>query len=678
MNSIQSARLFPPRTLFGIPRILSVFLVLWIAAFVFGAVPSAAALEPGDPFIDFELPWLSMEGSLGIRDLLSSSDMIVLVLWNRGCPHCTEVALGLDDFVEAVAPYGVEVAGILFGPDDPLSLELLLEREEVDLPQLWDEHARIAAAYGLGMEHLGVFVIDSNGIVRAVFDHSIPDLTDAVLPVVRDLSQHPQNSRAPQNDPSSASIPGMSLNMDLPSLRTDGRFRFLSTENARPGDHGLYGESLESGALFLYRWDLRLHWGLARGIEFVPLLRVSNESDGILTEGPEKFSSRYGSASLYFHRRHVSSTFGAFNARISPLILQRWDEEDAPPLGGVSGCATCGAGASGLSQRSLEVLGPDYTFEGLAVKCNHRYVKAESWLAVPSWEVSVSNTATPEEKSAARYRRILYGGSIDLGRVGSEEPIFGLPTPYGLRFAYLNVGEDRRTSGLEGIRPSSEWDEHSYTLMAGLGPWQGCRAEVEHVWWRLALIDQWSTGWEVEKMNRRALRAGLRGRWLMGSTAVWIKAHRLWLEQGFDPLYGALSYDGNHEGWRFSSGVQFFDRDGGSRERLSLSGFYRGTQEIDDEEAPGFGLMDNSIISFSLTGRPVGDLLAGIHFVHTATNVPHPSIPDEESNGYSLDLRWEGVPTVDPILRIDAIRTDDGYKEVRTVWQGYLSVRVVK
>ena len=87
--------------------------------------------------------------------------------------------------------------------------------------------------------------------------------------------------------------------------------------------------------------------------------------------------------------------------------------------------------------------------------------------------------------------------------------------------------------------------------------------------------------------------------------------------------------------------------------------------------------------SLTLMGRPIEDLLTGVHLVHTVTDYTKEMeeelrIEDLKGLGISFDARWEGWPTVDPMVRVDAIRRDDGINEVRTVWQGYFSLRVVK
>ena len=129
-----------------------------------------AALGPGDRCPDFDLPRLSGTGRVRLADLLAQENLTVLVIWNRGCPHCTEVALGVDELVAFLAPYPAQVVPILFGPDEPVSLRSLLEAEEVQTPHLWDASGRVASAYGLGMDHLGVFVVEERGEILDRFD----------------------------------------------------------------------------------------------------------------------------------------------------------------------------------------------------------------------------------------------------------------------------------------------------------------------------------------------------------------------------------------------------------------------------------------------------------------------------------------------------------------------------
>ncbi|MBD3334753.1 MAG: redoxin domain-containing protein [Candidatus Eisenbacteria bacterium] len=705
LRAFAGLRILRPMETRGAPmartqaRILPV-LPFTILTILLAAPLTAGALSPGDVCPDFELPWLTMPGVMTLEETLAIEPVTVLVIWNRDCPHCTEVALEIDRFARAIAPHDAHAMAILFGPDDPAALQLLLEREGVATLHLWDAAGRVAAAYGLGIEHLGVFVIDRSGVLHAAFDHTIGGLADDVLPAVERAAQTARAAPAHRRQPA----PEASVPSSWPAIRWDGRLRLLNTEGARKGDVGLYGEELESGALFLFRWDLRLHWSPVRGVEFVPWLRVSNEDEVFLTEGPDKFSNARGTASLHLRHEMAAATVGAYPVTVSPLLLQRWDEEDAPPLGGVSGCSTCGAGASGLTQRSLEILSPEYIFEGATASVTHRWARARGWIAVPRWEESVplsvdETRATPE----ARYRRVLQGAALDLGPVGREDPLLGLPRPAGLRLAYLNVDDDRRTlSETDDRRPFAEWDAWGAAALLRVDPLQllldtgvELALEAEHVWWRRRLASGfggWGQPHEEEEVDEEALRAGLRWRvplaWdrtggsLLHGVELWGRAHRLRTDPDFEPLYAALSYEPNQEGWRATAGFDLFHSPDRAVERLGMTFFYRGVEDT-EEPYPGSGRKSDTIWSLTLNGRPLRQLLVGVHYVRTETDYTEWMEDnlfenDQEGTGYAFDLRWEGWPAVDPLLRVDAIRRDDGRSDPRTIWTGYLSFRVVR
>jgi peroxiredoxin len=651
--------------------------VLWLAA---GSAP-AAALEPGEVCPDFDLPWLDGGGRARAAEVLPRAPITVLLFWNRECPHCADLALSVDYLAEAVAGDDAQVVPIAFGPDDPVSLRFLLRDEGVRTRQLWDAEGSVAAAYDLGFEHLGIFVVSADRRLAAVFHSEISDLLGDVVPAVREAAQ-----ALPADAGLSAERGGgAAIGAAGPRLRTDGRLRFLTTEGTEPGDLGLYGERLESGALLLLRWDLRLVWDLAPGVTFVPWLRVSNEDEVLLTEGPEQFASRYGTASLKVERGRVAATLGAFPLRISPLLLQRWDEEDAPPLGGVSGCSTCGAGASGLSQRSLEVLGPDYRFEGASARWTGDYTAFRVWAAVARRENALPRDSGVSARDSldARYRRVLHGATMDIGWAGRKDPVFGLPEPFGLRVGYLSVGDDARTVGSEYIRPSEDRDEQGVSVLAVAGPWRGLSVDGEHVWWHLthrAAARVWDSGWVTRwsraELDRRAVRGGIRGRWSLGRGALWARVHRIWAEPGFDPLYAALTYEGNRRGWRGAIG---FDRDAnpGSGPRFLGAGvFYRATEESEATSSWGEPIQE-TIGSVTLRGRPCARAEGQLHGVRTTTEYPAGVLPDEETLGLSLDLRWPEWPTVDPMVRVDAIRRDSGVTEPHWVWQAAVSVRVL-
>jgi hypothetical protein len=249
----------------------------------------------------------------------------------------------------------------------------------------------------------------------------------------------------------------------------------------------------------------------------------------------------------------------------------------------------------------------------------------------------------------------------------------------GLRLAYLRVGDDRGSITEEFIRPLEERDEYGLVMLLGGGPWRGLSADAEHVWWNLVRVQEAGTwlngvGTHREETDRRAFRGGVRGSWSLRRAALWCRVHRIWIEPGYEALYRALTYDANQSGWRVALGGEIRSFPTG-RPRLAVSGFARVTEEV-EETLPEFGPIEKKIYSVSVTASPQRDLRTGVHVVHTVTETPHPAIPDDKTTGTSLDLIWKRWPSVEPNLRIDVLRRDDGSSKW-TLWQGYLFVRIL-
>jgi peroxiredoxin len=643
---------------------------VWVvlALVLCGAAGVAQALNPGDSAPAFDIPWLQGQGPTSSSAIFSSSDATVLVIWNRGCPRCTQIALGVNALADSVASLGGQVVGILFGPDDPQALTDLLWDRGVAVPHLWDAAAGTAAAYDLGIRHLGVFVIDRSGTVRALFDDQIPDLSGPVLPAVRGLLARPA-ATAQATSPARKIAPAPAVS----DLSLDGRMRLLSVEGAHTGDTGLNGETLENGPAFLYRWNVRASWKISPGIEFVPRLTVSNEGDEVLTEAEEQRSNRHGTASLNARSGRLSATLGAYPLRLSPLLLQRWDAEDAPPLGGASGCGCGGSGGGGeLQQYSLEVLAPSYLFEGVSAAWTGRHARLRAFGAIPRWENSVLATAGPTETQRAVYRRTLTGATIEAGIPGPLDPRLDLPAPAGLRMGYLSVGDDQRTLPARGYYRPSSWDENGWFLLGRVEPVRGISADAEFVDWHK---DRASV--KRRALDARGYRAGLRVEEPVGRSILWASVGRLHSDRDFSPMYGALTYEANREGWRAWAGLRLLEAKGGSRDRLAVTLFYRGVREVEAITWEG-GRVEESVVSASLAGRPYRDLLAELHAIDLTTDRPPGAVPDLTTRGVSLDLRWDGTASIEPVLRVDALRRDDNESDPRTIWQGSFSVRIVR
>ncbi len=696
------------------------------------------AAQPGDPLPDFQLPWLTGEEAPSVRDLVLQTSPTVLVVWNRGCPRCTELALSVDALADSLRPRGGACVGLLFGPDDPGSLLMLLEDHGVTTPHLWDESGSTARQLDLGVHHLAVLLLDDAGIVRARLNDQIASLPEAVMARVRAMAEGIDGS-GPERASTrrQVGLRAETLAKDEAEARSrvtpqiDGRLRAATYDGARANDLGLYGEALENGALFLYRCDLRWRFSPARGLSLIPWLRLSNEDESALTEGAEQFAHRHGTATLRwrgrpgmvpglgrsFGRISPSADLGAFPARISPLLLQRWDREDAPPLGGVSGCGVCAAGAAGLGQKSLEILGPDYQFEGARAGLSSRWARLQAAAAVPRWEKRVGPLATDEEKEAARYRRVLSLAAIDLGRSDREDPGTGLPRPWGLRLAALGLDDDLRTiNRSEEVRPPEERDERAWALRGAVEPfglWDDLRSlfgrsgraerpaattrrgpafEAERVWWRLDANarDPMTSRFVAREFEATGTQAGVRWEPRLdlaphGSVSLSGRAHWLRTEPDFEPYYRALTYRQNREGGRFALGAEFRDGDGVPRVGVEL--FLRVLRQVKDDpdhrEVPGGGRIEERIASISVTGRPHRQLPIGLHALWTESILPplragSPAFEadDRRSDGLSLDLGWEGHPAVEPMLRLDWIDLKDGSGAGHAVTQAQFQIRV--
>jgi hypothetical protein len=635
----------------------------------------AGALDVGDAAPAFDLPWLAEPGGTRAPECFAGMPATVLLIWDRGCPHCLELALSSSTLADSIEPLGARVLGIALGPDDPEVIRDLLWERKVLVPNLWDRERRTAGAYDLGIKHIGIFVVDRSGVIRARFDDEMSDLVATVKPAVLNVIDQGKTRTTHQSSPlppinGVAASPGSARLPAWPTPRIDGRCRLMGTDGARSGDTGLFGEALENGTLWLYRWDMRLAWDLNKRIVIEPWLRVSNESEAVLTEGAEQLTNPRGSMSLRYNDRYLSASLGAYRLRLSPLSLQRWDLDDVPPIGGGSGgvsCA-CGGGALGLQQRSLEILGTDYTFEGASASMRYSRALARGWIAIPRWEDRGNSLLLLEEREA-RYRRIVYGGSIDLGKAGTEERVFDLPTPLGLRAGILMLEDDKRTLETFGSDRPLERDERVAFALGTLGPWQGLSADCEYA-------DLRADG--TDESRGVGFRGGLRGSRSIGRAVLWGRIHWIRIDKGFDPFYRALTYEANREGWRGALGVRLFPSGGGTRERLGLTFFLRSLRKRTSATEASGGSQEWTTLSASLSARPIPGLLTEAHWVLLRMEKGPPGARDAETSGASFDARWEGLGSLEPVLRVEAIRPEPGDLGTVTVWQTYCFARVLK
>ncbi|MDM7913686.1 MAG: peroxiredoxin family protein [Candidatus Eisenbacteria bacterium] len=651
--------------------------------------PPAIAVSVGEPVPAFALSPLGgdREAAVSSPAFFAESPATVLVVWDRGCPHCLEVALGVEALADSLHPLGAGVTGIVLGPDDPEAIRDLLWERGIAVTHLWDPERTLARRLALGSRHLGVFVIDQCAVVRAVFDDRIPDLVSPVVPAVRRvLAEGDCENGAPgvalraasgaaSGDDGEAFSSWLSSWLTdlagggLSDLAIDGRVRLQATEGAEEGDAGFYQERLENGTWFLHRWDLRLPLHLADGIVFEPWLRVSNEDDEVLTQQEDQVSSRHGSASLRLDRGRVSAVLGAYPLRVSPLLLQRWDEQDAPPIGGGGGvgCA-CGAGAAGLRQRSLEVLRPAYLFEGLSLGGGTRWTRAGFSIAVPRSGRIVRTDAPLDEHEKAAYRRTLVAGQLEIGEPGPGDAHLGLPAPWGIRLAALRVDDDRRTipEGSGYVRPP-EQDQTGWTVL-GRVALARLALELEY-----ASLETWSFGEDDRGEGKRAQLEGDLP--IAGEAAtVWARAALFRLDRSFDPSYAALTYGPNEEGYRLSGGVRLHSPELGPRDWLAVSGFYRRTNSTS-----GTHPERKHVASLSLLGRLIDPRLrAEAHLLDLHSSREGVVGTDETVRGGSATLAWEAIDSLEPSLRVDVLKNEHPGGNSSTSVSVWLSASVAR
>ena len=111
---------------------------------------------------------------------------------------------------------------------------------------------------------------------------------------------------------------------------------------------------------------------------------------------------------------------------------------------------------------------------------------------------------------------------------------------------------------------------------------------------------------------------------------------------------------------------------------INGGGVENSSDEVVAETAPAFGSVEFRVASLSISARPVDDLLTEVSYLRIEELSPVPQIEDAVTAGFSLDLRWEGWATIDPMLHIETVENDPRGIESATLWQTYLSVRVVK
>jgi peroxiredoxin len=362
-----------------------------LASTAAAADASAAGREEGmigTPAPHFVLPLMSQEGEVASDTLFYAYGATLLTFWTTHCAECTRRVETCQELLDWGARDGLSVVGINFDEYPTAKMRLLAQNAAPRMMHLYDPGGRLAATYGAGAHSFSAFILDEQGVVRAVHHDIMPDGLAALRPALarllaEALGEEPEITPAvPARvlSPAAAGAhdwPGL-LSQGRIALHGRGRLRWMHIDTTGVGAAGANGEPLQPGASLRHRMELELSYEITPHLHAGGLIRLSNEGEMVLRSGPDYLSNGWGS--LFIHheargslpvvRTYASSLVaGYYRTHMTPLTLMRWDEDDTPISGGqrAQGCGVCGgdAGLAGfIRSESLEELSPDLALEG--------------------------------------------------------------------------------------------------------------------------------------------------------------------------------------------------------------------------------------------------------------------------------------------------------------------------
>lgn len=136
------------------------------------------------PYQSSPAPEFSLVDSEGVRRTLADYRGKWLVLYfypADDTPGCTTVACSMRDVRDELADLGAEIVGI--SRDDPASHERFKQKYSLNFTLLCDPDVTTHKAYGawgknmFGKEGVArkTFLIDTDGIIRKIYEHVTPD-----------------------------------------------------------------------------------------------------------------------------------------------------------------------------------------------------------------------------------------------------------------------------------------------------------------------------------------------------------------------------------------------------------------------------------------------------------------------------------------------------------------------
>jgi hypothetical protein len=307
-------------------------------------------------------------------------------------------------------------------------------------------------------------------------------------------------------------------------LSGEGKLRFRYVEADQDEITGTFGEALKQGLSMKQRFDLSGDFFLVEYLTVGGTVRISNEDSKDMLGVPD-FISTKAVAGWWFanlHKKPFDITIGSYETSFTPLTLMRWDQDDNPL--GASGCG-CQVAIGGISAESLEELKEDYRLEGA-------FAKIEGGIG----DITLLFARSMIADEDTTYARHAYGGRARL------------ILPYTRNFSTLMIG-------LTGLRAK---DDIESVDQATYDPLQSDVIGVDinlPLFWKVSCIAEYARSIRDDNLSSNidithAANGIIAGLKITSSDILEANALYLQLDPYFSPLYRAISYSKNRQGFR--------------------------------------------------------------------------------------------------------------------------------
>jgi len=536
-----------------------------------------AEIGKGQPVPPFKLPTINGNENIKSQDLFRQNQLTVLVFWKSNCKECVRNLRACGHFFIRNRQKGIGIAAVHTDAYNFLRAKTILEENGIAFTNLWDPAGNIENQYGIRYDAFSVFLVDSDGILKASNTDVRNDL-ESVLDAMLQETIRPDAKTDTARTRNESSLAGASK-PDGWNFRGEQRIRWLSIDSRGSDAVGLYGEPVTPGNRSLYRFDFEAARSIGPHVTAGGLLRIGNEGKKILRSGPDYFGSEWGSAFLEMNRNALNFRIGYYAASMTPLTLMRWDWDDNPRIGGDGGCG-CAGSAGLLTLENLETLGPDLRIEGGTIGYKSSAIEAKLFYAMPKRPVqNTYKSLQIGDIEKAAYSLELSGFHFQWRRLHSGTGSFW---KFGTHV--LTTWEDRRStdfSGLGYLRPDP-WHESIILTLTGEVPllrYVGLRGEW--IAWNPMRQHNASSG-----PTQQEGHGGMAGLVFEKPPRLFLKVDYLRLSPDFYSPFAAVSYEKNREGLRISSrfflpGMRLFSSVTIPTDAVELSFFSKNLREIE-------------------------------------------------------------------------------------------------